>query len=110
MQAPDLWQSATRAKKTAASKAQRRIDAAVECRDRAFTVFVDAVRKGQQSASLKKGDPKTIARVLTTVVDGYLFQLLEEHVDVALSPEARTRQLEQLVKMAVYGMVVPPRA
>ena len=72
-----------------------------EARDRTFTEFVFAVQLGQAAGALRRDAvPRDIARVVTALVDGYLFQILVERVS-AVNPLA---ELSGYVRLAINGL------
>jgi AcrR family transcriptional regulator len=79
--------------------------AAERARNKAFGVFVNAIEHGQRLGILKEGNPNFAARLVTSLVDGYLFQVIEEHVEPG---EADT--VGQFVELAIRGLAVHPNS
>jgi AcrR family transcriptional regulator len=77
-----------------------------EERDQAFAELVIAVQLGQAAGSLKgQWPPRDVARVLTSLVDGYLFQTMAERVD---APTKILREdLELYINMVMNGLAQP---
>ena len=75
-------------------------------RDGAFLELLFAVQLGQASGSLRKRwETYAVARVLTSLVDGYLFQTLVERVDAPF--EILKNDLDQYIRMAIDGLGQP---
>ena len=98
-----LWRAVTAPPTDEAAAKQRNwTTAAREARDEAFAVFVRAVEK----ARLKTDDPGMAARVITCLVDGFLFQALEEQVDAHHPISRKLDDIERMVKVALRGLTV----
>jgi AcrR family transcriptional regulator len=77
-----------------------------EARERAFAEFVIAVQLGQATGALRsRWSPHDGARVLTSLVDGYLYQTQVERVDASF--EILRDYLDRYVKMAIDGLGQP---
>jgi AcrR family transcriptional regulator len=89
-----LWRAVT-APPTDRAAAKQRVwtTAAKEARNDAFDVFARAIRD-------------TGARVVTCLVDGYLFQALEEQVDARHTIAKKLEDVERMVRVAVRGLTV----
>jgi hypothetical protein len=75
-------------------------------RDRAFAELVIAVQLGQAAGVMRpERSAKNIARVLTSLVDGFLFQTVFERVDGPQS--ALSDDIELHVRMVMEGLRVP---
>lgn len=68
-------------------------------RNDAFGVFVDAVRLGQSDGTLKTSDTRRATRLVTGLVDGYLFQVLEEQVE-----EGDPEEVARFIELAIRGL------
>lgn len=73
-------------------------------RDQAFSEFVFAVELGQAAGNLRKQtSAHDIGRVLTGLVDGYLFHTLVERVDTG-NP---VQELDGYIQLAIEGLGRP---
>ena len=98
-----LWRAVTEPPTGQAAAKQRDwTTAAKEARDDAFDVFVRAIEK----ARLKADDSEMAARMITCLVDGYLFQALEEQVDARHTIAKKLEDVERMVTVAVRGLTV----
>lgn len=92
-------------RKAAHERAERWVTEAIESRDLAFTAFIEAsdglLRTGQIKGDL---DPAQIARLVTVLVDGYVFQYLNEKVD-DVPEDVAVEYVGQLVSLALRGVV-----
>jgi hypothetical protein len=95
--AAQLWHSA-RAEKAASKRDW--IRAARDARDTAFAEFTKAVDEAHKAGALESTPTDVAAQVLTALVDGYLFQSLEENVN---SPQTLD---ERLVTVTLTGLAV----
>ena len=84
----------------AAAKQQDWTTAAEKARDAAFAVFVSA------TARAKLKDPERAARMVTCLIDGFLFQALEERVGADHSNTENLEDVERMVRMALQGLTV----
>ena len=77
-----------------------------DARDRAFVEFMIAVQLGQAAGALRtRWAARDAARVLTAVVDGYLFQTLVERVGAPF--EILRDYLELYIRMTIDGLGQP---
>jgi AcrR family transcriptional regulator len=77
-----------------------------DARDRAFVELIIAVQLGQAAGSLRtRWAARDVARVLTSLVDGYLFQTLVERVDAPF--EILRDYLDLYIRMAIDGLGQP---
>jgi hypothetical protein len=67
-----------------------------------------AAVEAQQAGGIRKSDPGRVARVLTTVVDGYLFQVLEERVGADLGTREHLSELRRLLDLVFAGLAPSP--
>jgi AcrR family transcriptional regulator len=96
-----LWHS-TRADLGAAKRDW--IQAARSARDRAFAEFSKLAQDAYGAGALANTPTDVAAQVLTALVDGYLFQALEENVDSTLTLDERLDYVALLVTMTLNGL------
>jgi len=102
MHTAHLWRSVMKARTThVRSRAFTWIRRAEASRDETFSVILDGVLRCVRSGQLEHDSPHSIARLLTVVVDGYLFQVLEEHVAADLPVEDHLQYVKHLVDPAL---------
>ena len=101
--AAQLWHSA-RAEK--ASSKRDWIRTARDVRDNAFAQFTKAVDEAHKTGALKSTPTDVAAQVLTALVDGYLFQSLEENVDSTQTLDERLAYVARLVTVTLTGLAV----
>jgi len=99
----ELWHSAVA--DTGASKRDW-VKAARDARDRAFVEFRRAVSEAQNAGALNRTPTDVAAQAMTALVDGYLFQALEENVD-DLTVEKRLEYVRRLVAVILNGLAGP---
>jgi AcrR family transcriptional regulator len=99
--AAQLWHSA--GAETGASKRDW-IRAARDARDNAFAEFTKAVDEAHQAGALTSTPTDVAAQVLTALVDGYLFQSLEENVDAPQTLAERLAYVARLVTVTLTGL------
>jgi AcrR family transcriptional regulator len=83
------------------------IQQARAARDSAFAEFAEAVADAQKAGALKSTSTGIAARALTALIDGYLFQSLEENVDASSTLDERLAFLARLVKIVLTGLAAP---
>jgi AcrR family transcriptional regulator len=97
----ELWHSAS------ADMSSKRdwIQAARDARDQAFAEFKRAVQEAQDADALGKDtSPDVAAQILTALVDGFLFQSLEENVAAASTLAERLAYVANLVSVTLTGL------
>jgi AcrR family transcriptional regulator len=104
--AAQLWHSASA---DAGSSKRDWIQAARDARDSAFAEFSEAVAEAQTAGALKRTPTGVAARALTALVDGFLFQSLEEHVDAMLALDERLAYVARLVNVLLTGLATAKR-
>jgi AcrR family transcriptional regulator len=117
MHAASVWTSIAQRglRRSASTERARRgavpwLERAQAARDAAFYEFAEAVQQAQSEGRLRPGeDAGKLARVLSALVDGFLFQTLEEQVGAGQSPSERLAALRQLLTLAVTGLASPSR-
>jgi AcrR family transcriptional regulator len=100
----ELWHSAVA--DTGASKRDW-VKAARDARDRAFVEFRRAVSEAQNAGALNRTPTDVAAQAMTALVDGYLFQALEENVDADHTLEKRLEYVARLVAVILNGLAGP---
>jgi AcrR family transcriptional regulator len=86
---------------SARKRAAKWIKEAVKSRDAAFTEFVAAAEELLQASHRQdEFNPVDVARMVTTLVDGYLFQFLNEKVESADPLD----DIARLVQLALIGV------
>ncbi len=100
----ELWHSAVA--DTGASKRDW-VKAARDARDRAFVEFRRAVSEAQNAGALNRTPTDVAAHAMTALVDGYLFQALEENVDADHTLEKRLEYVARLVAVILNGLAGP---
>ena len=100
----ELWHSAVA--DTGASKRDW-VKAARDARDRAFVEFRRAVSEAQNVGALNRTPTDVAAQAMTALVDGYLFQALEENVDADHTLEKRLEYVARLVAVILNGLAGP---
>jgi Tetracyclin repressor-like, C-terminal domain len=101
MHAAQLWHAPT----IAGSTGRRNwTQAARRARDNVFVEFVTAVGEAQAAGEIKSIAPNIAARVLTAVVDGYLFQTLDENAGPAKTPDEHLGCVAHLVEVTLEGL------
>jgi AcrR family transcriptional regulator len=79
-------------------------EAARRARDNVFGEFVTAVGDAQAAGALKPISRNIAARVLTAVIDGYLFQTLDENVGPARTLDEHLGYVAHLVQVTLDGL------
>jgi AcrR family transcriptional regulator len=100
----ELWHSAVA--DTGASQRDW-VKAARDARDRAFVEFRRAVSEAQNAGALNRTPTDVAAQAMTALVDGYLFQALEENVDADHTLEKRLEYVARLVAVILNGLAGP---
>jgi AcrR family transcriptional regulator len=91
----------------AKAKAQRWIDDAVAARDRAFASYDSAVQELIGSGQIRGSQDATdIARMITALIDGYVFQLANEQVGAKASAAEQRDYGVLLVRLALEGVTI----
>lgn len=110
-----LWQSMARQglrqgerKASSIEKSNEWLRKANIARDEAFIEITEAVWASQEAGFTRPGDTGSIAGMLTALVDGFVFQSLEEHVGSHLSVKDRRKNLRRIIDLATSGIRVPP--
>ena len=80
------------------------IQAARYARDKAFAEFSNVVQDAYDAGALASPPTDVDAQVLTALVDGYLFQSLEENVDSTLTLDQRLAYVARLVTVTLNGL------
>jgi hypothetical protein len=83
------------------------VKAARDARDRAFAEFHRAVSEAQKAGVLNRTPADVAAQAMTALVDGYLFQALEENVDADHTLDKRLEYVEDLVTVILNGLAGP---
>jgi hypothetical protein len=104
--AAHLWQSAgrTTAKSGAMQKAKPWLERATAARANAFNEYILAVANGQRAGAIRKHQPAEVAHVLTTLVDGFLFQVVEEQIMSEWDVEEQAAYLSRLIRLVIMGL------
>jgi AcrR family transcriptional regulator len=112
MHAGTLWRSLnargpgrSRAGDKAEAKAKQWTRKAEQARDAAFAVFVDVVAAGQRAGTIRRGAADELAQILTALVDGLIFQSLEEQVDAGLSKARRLNKFRRMFEVLLIGLL-----
>ena len=100
----ELWHSAVA--DTGASQRDW-VKAARDARDRAFVEFRRAVSEAQNAGALNRTPTDVAAQAMTALVDGYLFQALEENVEADHTLEKRLEYVARLVAVILNGLAGP---
>jgi AcrR family transcriptional regulator len=112
---PELWSAAVASDgnapvrgKPAGPKARELTAASIaearKARNKAFEVFVRAVRQLIRSGELRRAcAPADVARMVTALVDGYLFQTFDENVAPDASAKERLEYIGELLDLALSG-------
>ena len=80
------------------------IQAARDARKKAFAEFREVVKNAYDAGALASTPTGVAAHVLTALVDGYLFQSLEENVDSTLTLDQRLAYVARLVTVTLNGL------
>lgn len=90
---------------SAAKRAKFWKDRAQKARDRAFETYISAVSEVQQAGVIKRRhEAQRITHLLSTLVDGYLFQVRDEHIQPESSLDDHLRYLRSQVRLAITGL------
>ncbi len=81
------------------------VEAAVDARNDAFAEFVYAVQDITRAGHVRRGlQAADVARMITALVDGYLFQVLDEQVAADAPSQMQIDYLGSLVRLALHGV------
>ena len=107
-----LWSSVGRvtAKSGAMGKAQPWIERAAGARDNVFHEYVLATTDSQRAGAITTTHaPARISHMVTTLVDGFLFQTTEERIMAEEGIETKADYLQSLIRLAISGLRVASR-
>ncbi|GKS60524.1 hypothetical protein YTPLAS18_40510 [Nitrospira sp.] len=103
MYAPEVWTSLKNGDWSAPT-AMQWLTLAESERDACFGHFRAAVMDAQSDGSLRKGAPEHLARTVTALVDGLLFQALIENVKDRVSEERLAAELGRSLDYIIEGL------
>ena len=101
MHAAQLWHAPTI---DAGTGRRNWTQAARQARDQAFAEWITAVGEAQAAGAVKRMPPAIAARILTAIVDGYVFQTFEEHVTPTQPLEEHLDDVAHLVDVTLGGL------